>query len=132
MSNLLKVFANHLHINNIGVASGGNRDIVVDSMPDAPDNLIAIFEYRGDSSSVANADNRSINVKVRNTSYDDTRSKIWEIYSLYKPENDQKILMLDNTRWCIFKPRGTPFKLETDESDREVFNMNISIITDRD
>ena len=109
-------------------------DIFRDWMPDSPDNATCLSEYPGETAENGNADLRSVQVKVRASSYESGRKKIWRIYNcLYDPENDIKII--DNitaNRWGIIKPRQAPYHLNRDESDRDIFVFNMGVTTDRD
>jgi hypothetical protein len=133
--NLLLDLVNYiiLYASDIGITADG-VDIFRDFQPDSPDNSVCLSEYPGITSYICNADVRSVQVKVRNTSYENGRKRIWGIYNLlYDPENDVKIIdAITVTRWGIIQPRQAPYYLTKDDSERRLFIFNMGVTTDRD
>jgi hypothetical protein len=116
-----------------GWATVGGTNVFADNMPDSPDNCIAFIEYPGQSSFIANADLRSIQVRVRNSDYETGRQLIWDIYNtLYKPESDTRFIDLTVNRWVLIKARHTPYLLNRDETKRCIFILNMGVTTSRD
>jgi hypothetical protein len=108
-------------------------DLFRDTMPDSPDNCIAFIEYPGDTSFIAKADLRSIQVRVRNISYEIARSTIYLLYNfLYDPESDDRIIDLPDNRWIQITARQAPYFLQKDESGRFTFIFNMGVLTNRD
>lgn len=116
------------------LATHDGVDIFRDWMPDAPSNAIALKEYLGLSSQVCNADSRSIQVSVRNDSYEKARKKIWAIYNLlYDPEKEVRII--DNitaSRWGIITANQPPFFLRKTDDGRSIFVFNMRVTSSRD
>jgi len=105
-------------------------DIFLDVRPDTPDNLICVFEYAGEPSDIQDDLSRRIQILVRNKSYTTARAKAWAIHgALDKP--DARTLTMNGRRAWV-RALQTPFKLETDASNRVVFVFNLEIRTSRD
>ena len=116
------------------LATADGVDIFRDWMPDSPTNAIALNEYPGMSSQVCNADERSVQVMVRNESYEKARKKIWSIYNLlYDPESDIRIIDdITASRWVITNVRQPPFSLPKTDDGRFIFIFNMGVISSRD
>ena len=116
-----------------GLATALATDVFIDTMPDKPDLCIAVHEYPGVPSQVASADDRSIQIEVRGATYEAARSKIWAIYkAFHDPESDVCEIWISTTRWGVFRPRQTPFKLMEDDEKRVYFVFNMGVVTHRD
>lgn len=133
-ANLLLDLVTYLTIYASDVVTADGTDIFRDWVPDSPDNLVSLNEYEGMSSSISNADNRSIQVLVRNTSYETARKNIWKIYNLlYDPENEVKIIDdITATRWVIISAKQPPFSLPRSDDGRAIFIFNMGVISHRD
>ena len=108
-------------------------DLFRDTMPDSPNNCIAFIEYPGETSFIANADLRSVQVRVRNTNYETARTTIWDLFDfLYDPESGDRIVDLPNNRWIQITARQAPYFLQKDESGRFTFIFNMGVLTNRD
>ena len=108
-------------------------DFFRDTMPDSPNNCIAFIEYPGSTSFIANADLRSVQVRVRNTSYETARATIYSLYDfLFDPESGDRIIDLPNNRWIQITARQAPYLLQKDESSRFTFIFNMGVLTNRD
>ena len=113
-----------------GLVTASGTDIFMDTLPDSPDNCVAVKEYLGEVSFINNTANRSIQVRVRNTSYTACRTKIIALYnSVYNPEAEKRIVNFTATRWGIVKPRQYPVSLDKDENKRFIFVFNMGIVT---
>lgn len=129
MANLLLDLVSHLITHEKVTASDSFRD----GMPDKPDNLVSLYESSGVPARICDAENRSVQIQVRDNSYATCRTRIRDIYSLFhKDEMEDRLMMLTATRWSIVSCRGTPFKLRRDESKRTIFSFNMSIVTHKD
>jgi hypothetical protein len=128
MSNLQIDLAQYLAVNGIGTGDG--IDIFRDFTPDKPDNIVVFYEYAGTPlTGSIDAANRSIQVRVRDLSYAQARSRINQIYKLlHTPENSVKI-NLPNGRWMVGFAKQTPFKLMEDTARRTVFAFNYAVLT---
>jgi hypothetical protein len=128
-TNFLEELLDYIIAQGVGVATKGT-DGFYSTMPDDPDNLLAILEYQGTSAFLANFGQRSIQPNVRDANDHNARTKIWDIYNLFHKENmEERIIVLNGSRWAIFSCRQSPFKLKEDESKRSiyVFNMGVTV-----
>jgi hypothetical protein len=130
VADLLKDLEDYLIGNSL--ATGDANDIFRDFMPDTPSNLIVVSEYAGTPGNAGvDTQVRSIQIKVRNTSYALSRSKAHAIYNLlHKPED--QIIYFTPTRWAICYPRQTPFQMERDEQGKITFGFNLAVTTYND
>ena len=112
-----------------GVVSAGGTDAFYGTLPNKPDNLVALIEYSGNSAFSANFGNRSIQVNVRNISDSAASSKIWDVYNLFHSEDiEARIIDLTASRWAIFSCRQSPFKLKEDEKKRSIYLFNMGVL----
>jgi len=89
------------------------------SMPDQPDNCIALFEYAGSPPDLHwPGEYPGLQVRVRNTGYAAGRAKIGEIM---KELHGVHETTLSGTRYLLIKARGSPEVLKRDASDRVEF-----------
>jgi hypothetical protein len=108
--------------------TGDGIDTFRDFAPNAPNNLVVLFEYGGVPGL---ADVRNVQVMVRNVDPDAAKQKAWSIFKeLDVPED--RILYLTDTRWAIIAARQTPFKIGVDENNRILWGFNLAITTPRD
>lgn len=130
MANLLLDIGQYLIENGIVTADG--VDYFRDGLPEKPDNVVAAAEYPGlPTQPFDESCDRSVQIKVRNKSYEQARIKSNEIFALLdNPE--ERIYNLTPTRWCIGKAQQSPYKLSVDKSGNTVFCFNMRIITHRD
>ena len=113
-----------------GIDSANN--IYLDLRPDAPDNIISIFEYAGTPGHGREIDERRIQFQVRNTSYTGANAKINAIRDLLDAASPEQIVTLGTSRSTVFSAIQTPFKLEEDARKRTIFACNFRAITERD
>lgn len=108
-------------------------DLFRDNMPDSPNNCIAFIEYPGNTSFIANADLRSVQVRLRNTGYETGRALIWSLYDfLYDPESGNRFIDITSNRWVQITARQAPYLLQKDEHGRFIFIFNMGVLTSRD
>ena len=122
---LLPDIANKLQ--GLGIGTKG-ADLFMGTMPDMPDNLIALYEYPGEGRSLAwNSTTReapNLQVLVRNKSYDAGRTKIEQIVNaLHGLANTT----LGTTIYLLIKAIQSPGLLTRDSSNRAIFVVNFSI-----
>lgn len=111
-----------------GHVTGDGIDTFRDFAPNAPNNLVVLFEYGGVPGL---ADVRNVQIMVRNVDPDAAKQKAWSIFKeLDIPED--RILYLTDTRWTIIAARQTPFKIGVDENNRILWGFNLAITTPRD
>jgi len=113
-----------------GLVTVFGTDVFGDLSPDTPANCVAIKEYAGEASFINNTNNRSIQVRVRNTVRATAKSKIIALYdSVYDPEAEIGIIDFTATRWGIVSTRNYPFQLDKDADNRYIFVFNMGIVT---
>jgi hypothetical protein len=116
-----------------GLVTADSTDAFRDTMPDSPDNCVALVEYLGETAFMANVANRSVQVRVRNTDHEDGKAKIVALYnSVYSPETGIRVIDFTVSRWGIVKARNYPYMLNKDESERYIFVFNMGIVTPGD
>jgi hypothetical protein len=102
-----------------------------DYMPNKPDTAVALYEYGGavDVPQIEGA-TRSVQVCVRSKSTAEARTIINSLYASLQTEDG--ILNLTPERWTTVALRQLPFKMKTDEQDRNyyVFNVYFTTYTD--
>ena len=120
-----------IYLTNKQVIAGDGIDTFRDFIPEMPDDLVAITEYKGSPmSSFESVSHRSVQVLVRNRDADLARSKCLDIFRTIQ-ENLDESSRLDFTegRWGQVSLRQTPYRLNTDKSDRVSYGFNIGITT---
>jgi hypothetical protein len=111
------------------LATGDGVDVFRDYLPEKPDNLISLSEYKGDSVSTYDSNtNRSIQIMVRNTSADEARKLSLLIYRSLYTEGKTRI-DFTTSRWGQVSLRQTPFKLGEDDNNRFSYIFNCGITT---
>lgn len=129
MSDLLQDFVAYFVAQGLVTADG--VDIFRDMSPEAPDTLVAVYEY-GSSPTVPQVSsvNRSVQIVARSLVATDAKTKARALYSSLVTETG--ILDLTATRWCMIQPRNTPFKIKVDAESRIYYGFNIGITTYND
>lgn len=109
---------------------GITGDIRLGSMPDQPDNCIALFEYAGSPPDLHwLGEYPGLQVRVRDTSYPAGRARIEEVIRVLHGLHEQT---LGGVRYLLFKARGSPEVLKRDASDRIEFFVNFEIMKERE
>ena len=119
------------YLTNKQVIDGDGVDTFRDFIPEMPEDLIAITEYKGSPmSSFESASHRSVQILVRNKDADLARSKCLDIFRAIQ-ENLDGSSRIDFTedRWGQVSLRQTPYRFDTDNSDRVTYGFNIGITT---
>lgn len=114
-----------------GVIEGDGIDTFRDFVPEQPDNLISLVEYKGSPVEVFDPTvHRSVQVSVRDKSADKARSKALLIFKTFQESTgDSRRVDFTDSRWGQVYLRQTPFRLSTDSSDRVTYAFNIGITT---
>ncbi len=101
-------------------------DLFEGKLPASPDNAIAIFEYAGEPQMVNQPiEFPSLQLLVRNTSYQAGRAKIENIKNLLHGRHEE---LLSNVRYLFVSVKQNPYLLQRDENDRVIFVCNFSVI----
>lgn len=114
-----------------GVVIGDGVDAFRDFIPEEPDTLVALIEYRGDPASPVDPSvHRSVQVSTRDKDADLARQKALDIFKVFVDNQDEtcKIDFTD-TRWGQIYLRQPPFRYKTDENNRAYYCFNIGITT---
>jgi hypothetical protein len=124
---MLSDIGNYLQAQGIGTLGA---DLFLGLMPDQPDNCIALFEYAGSPPDLHwNGEYPGLQVRVRNKSYADARTKIGEVMEKLHGLHEQT---LSGTRYLLIKARGSPEVLKRDNNNRIELFVNFEIIKERD
>ena len=154
---MLKEICAYLQSQGIGTLE---TDLFWGLMPDKPDSCIALFEYAGSPPDLHwNGEYPGLQVRVRNKSYADARTKIREImdelHGLYEqtlpveeepvngevenggeeelgepePQTEPEVT---GTRYLLIKAKGSPEILKRDNNNRVELFVNFEIIKERD
>lgn len=117
-----------LYLTSKGVIAGDGIDTFRDFIPEMPDSLVAITEYKGSPVVFYEPTvHRSVQVSVRDKNADAARRKALEIYKTFISENS--IVDFTSERWGQVSLRQPPFRLSTDSSDRVTYAFNMGITT---
>ena len=104
------------YLTDEGVVAGDGVDAFRDIAPEAPDDVVAVYEYTGGAPNI-NEDvaQRSIQITARSASATTARNKALEIYNTFTPAG--KRIDLTATRWCVSFPRHTPRRIKSDSNN---------------
>lgn len=113
------------------VIEGDGIDTFRDFIPEQPDNLVAVTEYKGSPAEAFDpAVHRSVQVSVRNKSADKARSKALSIFKVFQANiGDTRRVDFTDERWGQVYLRQTPYRVSTDTSDRVTYAFNLGITT---
>lgn len=120
-----------IFLTNNGVVEGDGVDTFRDFIPEAPDYLVAICEYKGSPMvPFEPTAHRSVQISVRDKDADIARSKALEIFTLFQSKmGEDARLDLTEERWGQVTLRQSPFRSSTDSSDRVTYVFNMGITT---
>lgn len=121
------------YLKTSGLVIGDGDDAFRDFLPEAPDNLVSLYEYKGDPvSPYTDVVHRSVQVIVRNQSATAAKKLSDDIFKAFCRYDENQRLDLTPTRWGQIHIRSTPYKLSQDDRDRTkyVFNLGITTTTD--
>lgn len=114
-----------------GVVMGDGINAFRDFIPEEPDSLVALIEYRGDPTiPVDPAVHRSVQVSTRDKDADLARQKALEIFKVFVDNQDEtRRIDFTATRFGQIYLRQPPFRYKTDENNRVYYCFNIGITT---
>lgn len=125
---LLLAIINYLVAN--GILLGDGIDAFRDFMPEEPNSVVVLHEYRGDQLSQYTTNvHRSVQVKVRDTSAEAARDKALQILQLFISESESRRVDFSENAWGQVYIRQLPFKLQQDSSNRVTYCFNLGITT---
>lgn len=110
------------------VVQGDGIDAFRDFTPEAPDSIVVLNEYKGESAiQYEPIAHRSVQVVVRDKDADIARQRALQAYELLRSEN--LIVNFTPSRWGQVYLRQPPFKLGIDSNDRVSYCFNIGVTT---
>lgn len=125
---LLEDLAAYLKSHNL--ITGVGMDTFIDFMPENPDNLVVLSEYKGDPmlphTGVAH---RSVQVVVRNKSSSAAQELAIKLCKAFLLSDDAQRINLTASRWGQVHVRQAPFKIKQDDRDRTQYGFNLGITT---
>lgn len=130
MANLLQDIASYFVDND--VAMGYGEDIFCDYLPEEPDNIIYLTEYKGSPDTPFDRDlhHRSVQIVTRNVDADTGKELAMRLHkTLTSPGEDFERIQFTPDRWGLVYIRQTPFRIGTDENDRALYCFNIGVTT---
>ena len=126
MSDLLMDLVTYFVTNSLVTADG--TDIFRDTIPESPNDAVAIYEYPGHSpiAQIDGAD-RLVQVVARSLSPTAAKTKARELYASLGTTTG--IIYLTPQRWCTIYVKQVPFKLKVDGNERVYYAFNVSFTT---
>ena len=120
-----------LFLTSKGVVEGDGIDSFRDVIPEKPDCLVALTEYKGSPAvPYETTVHRSVQVLVRDKDADVARSKALEIFKTFKDSMSEDARVdLTDSRWGQVTLRQMPIRVDTDSSNRVSYVFNIGITT---
>jgi len=114
-----------------GIVTGDGVDTYRDFIPEEPDSLVALMEYKGDPANALDAAvHRSVQITTRNKNADIARQKALQIYKVLVDNQDEAYgIQFTSDRFGQVYIRQTPFRYKTDENHRAYYCFNIGITT---
>ena len=130
MAQLLQDMA--AYIVDKGLANGYGEDIFCDYLPEKPDNIIALLEYKGSPDTPFDHDlhHRSVQLLTRNVDADTAKTLALKLHQILTSQSvDFEPIKFTENRQGLVYIRQTPFRIGTDENDRALYCFNIGITT---
>lgn len=139
MTMLISDIAEMLHNASVGTFTPSNysgytghcdtNTIYLNNMPQAPDELIAIYDTGGEGSNFGLPDTkRSIQVLTRSKSAQNCYTKIWQVWTLLINHEDYGFTV-HNGRKMKFSAPSTPVSIGKDENGRFEYSANFDVWT---
>lgn len=126
--NLLKDIATYLASKQL--VKGDGMDTFLDFMPESPDDIVVISEYKGDPllphTDVAH---RSVQVVVRNKSSAAAQELAIKLCKAFLVGDDVQRINFTTSRWGQVHVRQVPIKIKQDDRDRTQYGFNLGITT---
>lgn len=135
MSTIIEDLGDYLASNGFGIVGDS---IVLNKMPDSPDNLVSITMIGGYAQPIPINDARpAFNIQVRDVSHLVALNKINAIYNVFDNDSKRSIEILDSVtsaviRKIIFRKMQPPIFLKEDAGGRAYYSMSVDVWTRRD
>ena len=124
---LLDDIASYLQTSGVGTVG---TNIVKGFFPNAPDSLVAVFEYSGlPPDKTANIESPQLQVRVRGTDYNTAKKKIIDCQTALHTLWEQTI---NGNRYLYISANGSPAYMRKDANNRHEFVQNYTVIRERD
>lgn len=128
MANILDELATYLAANGVGTVEVDIFEGLMPDSPEAPDALVALFEYPGGPVTAVNTvEQRAIQARTRAKTYDDAKNKCELIYGLLHSMHETE---LSGTRFLLILAKQPPFSLGRDDRERHEFAVNFRVLYD--
>lgn len=115
-----------LYLKAMGHVTGDGVDLFRDYIPDKPENIVVLYEYKGDPAvQFVELVNRSVQVIVRDKSADKARIRALAIYRAL--QSDTQVVNFTDTRWAQVYLRQPPFRLGQDDKGIVSYCFNTGI-----
>jgi hypothetical protein len=112
------------------LVKGVGMDTFLDFMPESPDNIVVLSEYKGDPllphTDVAH---RSVQVVVRNESATAAQELAIKLCKAFLISDDVQRINFTSSRWGQVHVRQAPLKIKQDDRDRTHYGFNLGITT---
>ena len=118
------------YLTSLHIVEGDGIDAYRDFMPDKPDNIMALYEYKGDPV-LPHTDvvHRSVQVVVRNKSVKAAVQKAMQLCSAFIKSDEAQRINFTLYRWGQVHVRQTPIKIKQDDKGRVYYGFNLGITT---
>jgi len=114
------------YLENASVGTRGT-DIFVSSLPESPDNCIALFENSGvEANKYVPLENPSFQVLIRNTSYATGRAKAEDVKDVFLRKNNVE-LTTGGTHALFIHPVADVGYIGRDKNDRHEWSINFNM-----
>lgn len=125
---VLNDIGEYLQTNSIGTLG---TDLFLSQMPDAPDNVVTVFEYAGNAPNRMGGNRQpGIQIRTRSDSYEDARAKIDNVYLLlskigneYEDDAPEGV-EINGTTYLHFQTVQEPFEIGVDDNGRHELVQN--------
>lgn len=128
MANILDELATYLAANGVGTVETDIFEGLMPDSPEAPDAVVALFEYPGGPPTAVNTvEPRAIQVRTRALTYDAAKDKAELVYGLLHSMHERQ---LSGTRFLLVLAKQAPFSLGRDARQRHEFAVNFRVFYD--
>lgn len=125
MANILDELATYLAANGVGTVETDIFEGLMPDSPEAPDAVVALFEYPGGPVTAVNTvEQRSIQARTRALTYDAAKDKAELVFGLLHSMHEET---LSGARFLLILAKQPPFSLGRDARQRHEFAVNFRV-----